>query len=236
MLSIIVPSLNEEKYLPGLLRSIKRQSFKDFEIIIADADSKDKTIEIAKNLGCRIIKGGLPAKGRNEGAKASKGDLLLFLDADVILSEEFLENSLKEFKRRKLGAASFRLIPLTKKRIVKTAMEYFYNKPITVAEKFIANGAMGILVKKEIFERVGGFNEEVFAEDFYFLRQAAKIEKFGIIRSGKLLITMRRFEADGYLPTLLKYLICNFYMLLGKPMKKDTVFKYEFNHYQKRIR
>ena len=78
--SLIIPCLNEEKYLPLLLDSIKKQNFKDYEIIIADAGSKDKTLEIAKKYDCRIIPGGLPAKGRNEGAKIAKGELLFFCD------------------------------------------------------------------------------------------------------------------------------------------------------------
>ena len=63
MLSIVIPALNEEKYLPLLLESIKRQSFFDYEIILADAGSKDKTIEIAKKYNCVIVGGGLPANG-----------------------------------------------------------------------------------------------------------------------------------------------------------------------------
>jgi len=83
MLSIIIPTLNEEKYLPFLLSSIKEQNFKDYEIILSDAGSEDRTIEIAKSYGCRVVKGGLPAKGRNQGARAAAGDLLLFLDSDT---------------------------------------------------------------------------------------------------------------------------------------------------------
>jgi len=75
MLSIIIPTLNEENYLPFLLESIKNQDFKDYEIIVADAGSHDKTREIAKNFGCKVVSGGLPAKGRNEGTKFSRGNL-----------------------------------------------------------------------------------------------------------------------------------------------------------------
>ncbi len=74
MISIIIPTLNEEKYLPKLLRSIKEQDFKEeLEIIVADANSEDKTREIAKKFSCKIVEGGLPAKARNEGAKIAKG-------------------------------------------------------------------------------------------------------------------------------------------------------------------
>lgn len=81
--------------MPWLLDSLGKQDFKDYEIIRTDAGSKDKTVEIAKNYGCKIIPGGLPSKGRNEGAKVAKGDLLLFLDADLILPEGFLNTFLK---------------------------------------------------------------------------------------------------------------------------------------------
>ncbi len=167
MLSIIIPTLNEEKYLPLLLESIKGQNFKgEYEVIVADADSKDKTIEIAKNYGCKIIPGGLPAKGRNEGAKEAKGDLLLFLDADVILPGDFLEKSIKEFQERKLAAASFTLTPRGKK-IFKILFNIFYNFPIIVLEKFLPHGAMAILVKKNIHKRLGGFDEKIFAGRSY---------------------------------------------------------------------
>ena len=100
MLSIIIPTLNEEKYLPLLLKEIKKQNSADYEIIVADAGSEDKTIEIAKNYGCKIIPGGLPARGRNEGAKIAQGDIFLFMDADnIFLPPEFLKNLLEEFKK-----------------------------------------------------------------------------------------------------------------------------------------
>jgi len=66
--SIIIPALNEEKTLPVLLDSIKAQDFSDYEVIVADANSKDRTREIAAEYGCRVVDGGLPAVGRNAGA------------------------------------------------------------------------------------------------------------------------------------------------------------------------
>ena len=111
-LSIIIPTLEEEKYLPLLLDSIKKQNLKrDYEIIISDAGSKDRTIEIAESQGCKIVKGGLPAKGRNEGAKIAQGELFLFLDADTMLPENSLEKFIFEFKKRNLDIAGFLLQP-----------------------------------------------------------------------------------------------------------------------------
>jgi len=134
MLSIVIPTLNEEKFLPRLLNSIKEQGFSDYEIIVADAESKDETTEIAKSFGCKIVKGGLPAKGRNEGAKRAKGDLFLFLDADIIfLSPKFLENLLKEFERRNLDVASFSIFPENK---IDRALYGVYNFWVKLTQNF----------------------------------------------------------------------------------------------------
>ena len=83
MLSIIIPTLNEEKYLPLLLESIKKQNFSDYEIILADAGSTDKTLEIAKKYNCKIIPGGCRQKEETKELKLLKEILLFFLDADV---------------------------------------------------------------------------------------------------------------------------------------------------------
>jgi len=234
MLSIIIPTLNEESYLPMLLSAIKRQRFKDYEVIVADNNSKDKTKEIAKRFGCRVVLGGLPARARNQGARIAKGDLLLFLDADIMISEKFLQDSLDEFGKRKLDIASYTLVPRTDNIFWRNCFNVFYNWPIMISQRFLAYGAMAILVKKEIFEKVGGFDEEIkLAEDHYFVRMGDKIGKFGILSSVKVYISLRRFEKDGYLTTGIKYLLCGAHMALKGPVKSDII-KYEFDHYSKK--
>jgi len=234
MLSIIIPTLNEENYLPFLLEAIKGQSFKDYEIIIADNNSKDKTRKIAEQFGCLVVPGGLPARARNQGAKKAKGDLLLFLDADIMITENFLKSSLEEFKGRELDVASYTLVPRTENIFWRNCFNVFYNWPIVMSQRFLAYGAMAILVKKEIFDRVGGFDEKIkLAEDHYFVRMGDKIGNFGILSSVKVFISLRRFEKDGYLRTGLKYLLCGAHMVLKGPVRSDII-KYEFDHYTKK--
>lgn len=236
MLSIIIPTLNEKYYLPLLLESIKKQNFNDYEVIVADAGSKDGTVEIAKNYGCIIVVGGLPAKGRNKGAELAKGDFLLFLDADVILPEDFLEKTLEEFNERSLDVASFLLVPLPHNKFSLIFMNTFYNHPITLLENILPHAAVGILIKKEIFDNLGGFDENVkLAEDHYLARRLQKTinAKCGIIRSTKIFVSDRRFRTDGWLRTGLKYLLCELHLIFIGPVKSD-IFNYRFNHYKDR--
>jgi len=233
MLSIIIPTLDEEKHLPLLLESIKKQDFSDYEIIAADAGSEDKTLEIAKDYGCKIVAGGLPARGRNQGAKAARGDLLLFLDADVILPEKTFGKILEEFNRRKLDIATFCLLPSKKNKMSKFFFTFFYNLPITSLEKVLPHAAMGILIKKSLFEKLSGFDEKIkLAEDHDLARRAGKLGKYGILKSTKLFVSDRRFKKDGWLKTGSKYLFCEGYMIFIGPVKSD-IFKYKFNHYSK---
>ncbi len=229
MLSIIIPTLNEEKYLPILIKEIKRQKLiEGYEIIVADAGSIDKTLEIAEKESCKITSGGLPARGRNEGAKIARGDILLFMDADNIsLPENFLQDLLTEFKKRNLDVASFPIFP--KGNFIDKIFYSFYNWFVFAVQNFSAWATNSILVKKEIFEKVGGFDEEIkIAEDHYFAKMAKKFGRFGLIKTKPVLTSTRRFERDGRLKTYLKYLLAGLYMIFFGPVKKD-IFKYRFN-------
>ncbi|MFH1582244.1 MAG: glycosyltransferase [bacterium] len=230
MISIIIPTYNEEKYLSLLLKSIRKQGVKDYEIIVSDNNSTDRTRKIAKKYGCEIASGGLPARGRNQGAKIAKGDTLLFLDADLVLPIDFIKKSILEFNKRKLDIASYKIVPKKGNKIVKRGFDVLYNWPAFLSQGFLPHGAMGIMIKRKIFDKIGGFDEKIkIAEDHYFVRQAAEVGKFGIISSTKIFTSLRRFKKDGYTKTLSKYLAASIYMLSGKPIKSGI--SYKFGHY-----
>ena len=234
MISIIIPALNEEKYLPLLLASIKNQGFKDYEIILADAGSKDKTLEIAKKYGCRITAGGLPGRGRNLGAKIAKGELLFFADADVVLPDNFFKKSLAEFNARNLDVASFCIIPLPGGPVASFFLNIFYNQPIVMMENSLPHAAMGIFAKKDIFEKIKGFDEDVkLAEDMDMARRAKRLlkAKFGIIKSTEIFVSDRRFRTDGWIRTGIKFFLCELHLIFLGPPKTD-IFKYKFDHHK----
>jgi glycosyltransferase involved in cell wall biosynthesis len=153
-LSIIIPTFNEEEYLPNLLKSINAQNFTDYEVIIADAHSTDKTIDIAKAFGCKVVEGGLPGVGRNKGAEIAQGELLLFLDSDLELTENYLEEVLGEFERDKVDIGITLMNPLSEKSRDKLLHD-IANWFMVAFEKIKPHGAgcYGIITKKELHQK-----------------------------------------------------------------------------------
>jgi glycosyltransferase involved in cell wall biosynthesis len=234
MLSIIIPTLNEEKNLSSLLPAIRKEGVENLEIVIADAGSTDQTLKIARSFDCVVTDGGLPAEGRNKGALKAKGDIFLFLDADLKLSEGFVKNSLEEFLKKKLDIASFAIFPLKNSFYLNPlTLNLFYNFPQRLLKNIFPMGAMGIMARREVFDRVRGFDQTIkLAEDHCFVQDAAEIGRFGVIGSAKIYMPVRRFEQDGYLRTIFKYFLCGLHMIFVGPVRSDK-FDYRFGHYDK---
>lgn len=230
MLSIIIPAYNEEKYLPKLLDCIKKQTYKDYEFIVADANSKDKTRQIAKSNGCKIVQGGLPAKGRNNGAKSAKGDVLLFLDADVTFGRDFLRKAVNELKKRKLDAAGCYIHPSSNNIIDKIFFGIF-NLWIFATQFFYPNASgSGIFCKKWLHKKVKGFDETIrLSEDMDYARRCGKHGKFRILKTAKSYISMRRFEKEGRFNVGIKLFLSAVYRLVFGEIRSD-IFKYNLRY------
>jgi glycosyltransferase involved in cell wall biosynthesis len=216
-LTIVIPAYNEEKILPKLLISIKKQRLEEIEIFVADADSTDKTKEIARKFGARVVKGGLPAKGRNFGASFSKADMLLFLDADTILPEGFLEKNLLEFEKRKLDLAGVDLLPEIYKRSHLLSHK-IYNRWQRMMQKLDPHlsGAC-IFIKKEVFFDLGGFKENLLVAEDHALARKSKRKgyRFGIL-SVPINISTRRLEKEGQISFSLKLFYFWFKRIFGE--------------------
>jgi glycosyltransferase involved in cell wall biosynthesis len=234
--SIVIPVKNEEALLPKLLESIKSQTLSDYEIIVADAHSTDRTKEIAEASGARVVEGGMPGPGRNKGALHAKGDIVAFLDADVELpSPKFLEDCLAEMDKKKLDVATCKVKPLSKKPI-DHALHRAYNAYVIATEK-IRPHAPGfcILVRQKAHRGIHGFDEEVvFAEDHDYVQRAQKSGfKFGLLRSHPIAVSVRRLEKDGRFALALKYIFGEVRMLTTGPIK-DLPFEYVMGGEEKR--
>ena len=236
ILSIIIPTYNEEEYLPILLESIKNQSFDDYEIIVADANSTDKTREIAESYGCIVVDGGLPAKGRNNGAKIAKGEYLLFLDSDLMLTDEYLRNVIYEFQMERLGIAITQMLPMSNK-VEDKLFHDFANYFMISVEKIKPHGAgcYGIIARKELHDACGGFDEELnFGEDTDYIERLAKKERFKVLRNAKIGVSTRRLEEEGIETLIRQYGKSTVNDFLGKRTDAKEL-NYNFGHGHEKI-
>ncbi len=235
MLSIVIPTLNEEKFLPRLLESIKRQSFADYEIIVSDGNSTDNTKKIALENNCKFVvdtEHHSPSWQRNNGAAIAQGDILLFLDADSVLKDGFLEKVVKEFIARDLCGAGF----------------YFNFNPDKISYRFFsgldnffcffrqyfspASVGAGIMSKKEAHDYIKGFDSEIIlSEDFDYCNRLSKQGKFRMIKSIRLLYSARRIEKEGWFTVACKWGRMAAFAMLNKRIKEKDMIKYDFGKF-----
>ena len=231
MLSIVIPTYNEEITLPLLFQSIETQSFKDYEIIVADNNSTDLTATIARAYGAKVVPGGLPGKGRNCGAAVAKGSLILFLDADVILPDAcFLENIVSEYQNKDYGVATCQIHPLSTRKVDLT-LHQTYNLYMLLTASFMPHApGFCIIIDNETHKLIKGFDEEIkLGEDTDYVQRASKISKFGILNSQKIKVSVRRLDRDGRFNIAAKYILAGLHMNLLGNVKND-IFKYTFGH------
>jgi glycosyltransferase involved in cell wall biosynthesis len=231
-LTIVIPTLNEGEYLPKLLNALLMQTHQADEIIIADAGSKDNTVEIAKKFNNRVVQGGLPAVGRNAGARVAKSDLVLFLDADVIPPVDFVALSLDEFTKRNLDAATCLIEPLLDSNSIDkiicigTNLYFHISNPISPHAPGFC-----ILSKRSFHEKLDGFDESLFlSEDIDYAKRATQNGRFGFLTSTRIPVSMRRVRKEGLLGIGYKYLWCEIQTLMGKPIR-NAPFRYEFGNF-----
>lgn len=106
LLSVVIPTYNEEKEIANCLQSIKEQSYKNTEVIIVDDGSTDSTLSVIKKFRSSKIlrqqhRG--PGAARNLGAKKAKGEILIFVDADMTFHKDYLKNLVKPILKDKTG-------------------------------------------------------------------------------------------------------------------------------------
>lgn len=226
--SIIIPTLNEEQYLPNLLSDIEHQATKDYEVIVSDCGSTDKTKEkaesFAKKMPLRFLIS--PKKNvsfqRNFGAKQAHGEYLVFLDADIRLPKDFLTHTKMAFQKKNNGIFLPFMLPDDNSQKTK-ALITFVNTMIRLSQTYGKPLAPGgnFIVRKDIFEKLGGFSEDVFiSEDHDFIRRAYKAGyKAKILRNVKLHMSMRRSKVEGDMTLIYKYVVA-FFMYTMTPNNK----------------
>jgi glycosyltransferase involved in cell wall biosynthesis len=175
---------------------------RDTNIFLADADSTDQTVQIAKDfnhtLSVTIIRGGLPSVGRNNGAIRAYSRYILFVDADIELADPtLLRRAVALMKSKSLHCVTTDI--LCRDGLLKDHLMYGSNNCVQRLSRYHRPFATGMfmLMDKKRFDDLGGFDElALFAEDYQLTRQIDR-KRFGIIRGG-IYSTNRRFQKMGY--------------------------------------
>jgi len=224
-ISIIIPTYNEEKYIDTTLLHIKKQ--KPYEIIVADSYSKDKTAKIAKSFGAKIIyvKRKNAATGRNAGAKISKGNILLFLDADTIVFDNLLKIIKRDFRNKNIVGWTCPVYAFSNKikdHIIYQAFDKFVEMSINTGRPHIAG--VCIAIRKSVFDKIGGFNENInILEDIDLSRRLKNCGYVKISKSTCVFTSVRRIEKSGIMNLIKVYGKAYFNIL----MKKNRKFIYK---------
>ena len=221
-ISVIIPAKNEEKYIMNVFEGLEIQSFKDFEIIVVDGGSSDKTVSIAKKYGKVIIdkRKGI-GTARNTGVKHAHGDILVFLDADTKPSRELLKTYYKALHNG-VVAATGPILPLEKTNLrTKIGFKFVSILFVKVA---IAIGIPTIVgsnfaAEKKAFVEINGFDEKLMTyEDWDLSKRINKLGKIKFMNNAIVYTSIRRVKKWGIVG-FFSYHVGNMirYNLLKKP-------------------
>jgi glycosyltransferase involved in cell wall biosynthesis len=221
--SFIIPSKNEEKYIGRCLSSIRRQRG-SHEIIVVDSYSTDNTVKIARKYGSRVLferkKG--PAAARNKGAKAAKGDILVFTDADVVFGKDFLEKLGRKF--RGISGCVFRVKPYDAKSFPEAFVYMLLNNIMRIIFTFgfVMTPGSCFVYDRKIFQKTGGFNPKMLTnEDHDMARRASKFGQFRYFSDVTVNVSARRVNRIGIFGAFILYPKSTLLYFLNKRYVKD---------------
>lgn len=214
--SVVIPTWNEAAWLPRLLKALDQLHGVD-EVIVADNKSSDGTEEVALRNSARLVSGGRPGVARNKGAAIAKGDVLVFIDADTVISQDVINLVRSHLADPRFVAVHFRSCPITGnkfRRLCYSVMDTYF-RLLSFAGLAFGVGSF-IAVKNSAFKRVGGFNEGVkAAEDLDLLRRLSRDGKIKYETSVPVYVSSRRFDVEIVLIYVMKCLLWAFLRLAG---------------------
>ena len=220
MVSVIIPTFNEEQTVGAALAAVARVRG-EFEVIIVDGSSTDATVTTVQALmpafphplrvmvaeRCRALQ-------QNRGAAAARGEVLLFLHADTIVPPDAVEKIETAFADHSVLGGNFDLIFEG-----DTWVERFFTWAYRVRRPFgIYYGDSGIFVRRKVFEAMGGFMPLPIMDDYEFVRRLERGGRTVCLRSS-LVTSDRRWRVQGLLRTLWSWIWIQTLYSLGVPAR-----------------
>ncbi|MCF8260123.1 MAG: TIGR04283 family arsenosugar biosynthesis glycosyltransferase [Melioribacteraceae bacterium] len=195
--SVIIPTLNEEKFLPRTLQQLKSFN-QNLEIIVTDGGSIDKTVSIAQREKIHLVASS-PGRGiqQKRGAQIAKGEILIFLHVDTILPKQYFQILESYTNNPDFSAATFRL-KFDEDKFALNLYSWFSR----FESIFTTFGDQTIIIRKDLYNRIGGFPEVKIFDDVIILRELRR--RKALIKIPHSVITSaRRFRKHGLIKTQL---------------------------------
>ena len=193
MISVIIPTLDEEQSLPALLSRLREEGHDGpgCEIIVVDGGSTDATVRLAREHGARVLTSP-PGRGLQlcHGAAAASGTIFLFLHADSIFPRgglKRIEETLAETPE--LIGGNFRLLFDGATPFSRWLIGFYAG----IRRIGLYYGDSGIFVRRSAYEAVGGIRPIALMEDFDFVRRMERLGKTCCITDPPLITSSRRF-------------------------------------------
>ena len=213
LISVVIPAHNEEKYLPSCLEAVKRAASAlpgggsgDVEVIVVANRCTDRTAEVAADFGARIVENDARsiAQVRNAGVRASRGEIVVTVDADSVMSE----SSLREVREMLenggcIGGGTRVRFDRMSAGIFFSAMYVAWNLiPVMLRNRAALSGGM-FWFRRRDFDAVGGFDESLVSlEDMDFAIRlnrlgASRGQKYGTLKRSCIVTSSRKFDTFG---------------------------------------
>lgn len=205
--SIVIPTLNEEKYLPLLLEDLTKQSYQDFEVLHIDGISEDKTISKAKefqdilDVTSHVTEIRNVSHQRNIGAQAAKGTWIIFMDADNRLPTYFLDGIRYKIAKKPDTELFTTWVSIDSDKSLNQPIEQTINFGLEAGRIVGKEWSVGALIgiKKSILTDEYLFDtKQKVAEDTLFVKKLVDNGYiFNIFREPKYSFSIRRLESQG---------------------------------------